>query len=170
MKKIIPALLLVLCLICGIAAAETGAEETALNWADYEETMKTNLPGKVEEMENYTFKYYLPDAFAKEEKEGYEFYYASSDGYAYAAKVTEFEEDALDAYYQSLLEDASFANVVKATVNGYNAVIYKVLGDTPAACCSIEVEGGALMTFYFAPTATDEDFIFATALFAGIQQ
>ena len=169
MKKIIPALLLVLCLICGIAAAETGAEETALNWADYEETMKTNLPGKVEEMENYTFKYYLPDAFAKEEKEGYEFYYASSDGYAYAAKVTEFEEDALDAYYQSLLKDASFSNVVKATVNGYNAVIYKLVDEVSTACCSIEVEGGSLMTFYFAPANTDDDFIFATAFFAGIQ-
>ena len=169
MKKIIPALLLVLCLICGIAVAETGTKANELNWSDYEETMKTNLHGHIEEMENYTFKYYLPDAFTKTDKEGYEFYYTSSDGYVYAAKVVKFEEDALDAYYQSLLKDASFSNVVKATVNGYNAVIYKLVDEVSTACCSIEVEGGSLMTFYFAPANTDDDFIFATAFFAGIQ-
>lgn len=169
MKKILPAFLLILCLICGIAAAETATEVPELKWADVEETFAKNLPGKIVEMDNYTFKYYLPDALAKEDREGYEFYYKSSDGYAFAAKAAEFAEDALDDYAKSLSTDSDFEGVTKVVLNGLDAVIYKTTGENQVACCSIEVEGGQLMTFYYGPTATADDYTFAVALFSGIQ-
>ncbi|MBQ9010830.1 MAG: hypothetical protein IJ088_16100 [Clostridia bacterium] len=167
MKKMILALLVVLCLVCGIATAET-AEVTELTWSQVEETLMSKLPGKIVEMDNYTFKYYLPDAFAKEDREGYEFYYTGDD-YAYGAQAVEFPEDGLSAYYDSLKTDASFDYVMQANVNGYGAVIYRIPGDSPVACCSIEVEGGKLMTFYFGPVKDEDEFYGAVALFAGIQ-
>ena len=71
MKKILPAFLLILCLICGIAAAETASDVTVLNWSDAEETLKANLPGKIVEMDNYTFKYYEIDSFTKQDNPVY---------------------------------------------------------------------------------------------------
>ena len=169
MKRLLPAFLLILCLICGIAAAETDAEVPELNWSEVEETFAKNLPGKIVEMDNYTFKFYLPDALAKEDREGYEFYYKSSDGYAYAAKPAEFAEDALDDYVKSLSTDSDFEGVTKVLLNGYDAVVYKTTGENQVACCSIEVEGGQLMTFYYGPITSADDYTSAIALFTGIQ-
>ena len=173
MKRLFPALLLILCLICGIAAAETDTEVIEINWSDYEGILTQNLPGKIVEMDNYTFKYYLPDALTKTDAEGYEFYYKSSDGYEYAAQVTElaaeYTNDELNGYAKSLSANSAFDRVTKILVNGLNAVIFTTTGENPVACCSFEVEGGQLMTFYFSPAGTAEDFALATAFFAGIQ-
>lgn len=169
MKRLLPALLLILCLICGIAAAETAEEVPELNWSEMEETFAKNLPGKIVEMDNYTFKFYLPDALVREDREGYEFYYKSSDGYVYAAKVTEFTEGALDDYAKSLSTDSAFEGVTKVLLNGMDAVVCKSTGENQIAYCFIEVEGGELMTFVYGPITSADDYTFAIALFEGIQ-
>lgn len=171
MKKILPAFLLILCLICGIAAAETASDVTVLNWSDAEETLKANLPGKIVEMDNYTFKYYEIDSFTKQDNPDFEFFYQNQEGYTYAAQVVEFEEDALGAFYNEIVNNPKFDTVNKASLNGYDAIIYRSVQDqnNPVACCSIEVEGGKLMTFYFGPARDENEFAVAVAVFTGIQ-
>ena len=173
MKKLIPAFLLILCLICGIAAAETDTEVIEINWSDYEGLLTESLPGKIVEMDNYNFKYYLPDVLTKADVEGFEFTYTSPDGYVYAAQATElpaeYTNDELNGYVKSLLANSKFDRVSKILVNGLDAVISTTTDEKPVACCSFELQGGELMTFYFSPAGTAEDFALATAFFAGIQ-
>ncbi|MBO5536307.1 MAG: hypothetical protein J6B53_13050 [Clostridia bacterium] len=168
MKKLIPAFLLILCLICGIAAAETDTEVFEINWSDYEGLLRENHPGKIVEMDNYNFKYYLPDAFTKADSEGFEFF-CTSYGCIYAAKASEFIEGTLDDYAQMLSTDSNLERVTKVLLNGMDAVVCKPTSEHQIAYCYIKSQGGELMTFLYAPVTSANEYAFALSLFAGIQ-
>ena len=172
MKKVF-ALLVSLALVLAIGSAL--AEAVEINWSDFEtEVAEAGWVGDFIEIPGMSAKMYMPSVLQPVEltdedvENGYIGYYATEDQSA-AVALTYVAAEGLElAAYKEALPEYGASEIEDVIINGIAAIDYKDEAND-AVVMAMATEGGAILSFIFAP-ASDESFAaVAAVMMASVQ-
>ena len=165
MKKLF-ALVLALCLLCGVAAAETAE----LNWTDVAPILEAGgVTGDFYTFDAIAVKIFVPSDLQPQElpNENYIGYFAAEDGSALAVQYVNVNGASLEDY-AAVLPEAGAAEIEMGTLNGMPCVTYE-LPETKVICVAFATEAGYILEAVCGPYASDEEKTAAGMILASIQ-